>query len=108
MNLLITLLQAEGEKEGGGAMTLVMYGAIIIIMYMFMLRPQIKKSKEARKFRESLAVGDKIITAGGIHGKVLEINENTVLVSTEGAGKLRIEKNSVNLSPDSALQTPAR
>lgn len=108
MNLLITLLQEGGGEQGGGLMTILMYGAIIVIMYVFMLRPQIKRSKEAKKFRESLEKGDKVITAGGIHGKVLEINENTVLISTEGAGKLRVEKNSINLNPDENLQPQNR
>ena len=110
MNLLTILLQEGGGEEGGGggAMTLLMYGAIIVIMYFFMLRPQIKKSKEARKFRESLATGDKVVTSGGIHGKVTDIQENTVIISTEGGGKLRVEKNSVNLSPDQNLQAPKR
>ncbi|UKN02108.1 preprotein translocase subunit YajC [Paracrocinitomix mangrovi] len=109
MNLLTILLQEGGGQEGaGGATTLLMYGAIILIMYFFMLRPQIKKSKEARKFRESLAVGDKVVTAGGIHGNVVEINEHTVVISTEGSGKLRIEKNSLNLNPDAQLQQAKR
>ena len=107
MNLLTILLQEGGGEDGGGGsgMTLLMYGAIIVIMYFFMLRPQIKKSKEARKFRESLQKGDHVVTAGGIHGKISEINENTVILSTEGGGKLKVEKSSVNLSPDPNLQS---
>lgn len=102
MNLLTILLEGSEKGGGGGATTLLMYGAIIVIMYFFMLRPQIKRTKEARKFRENLAKGDKVVTSGGIHGKVLEINETTVLISTEGAGKLRVEKASVNHSFDEA------
>lgn len=110
MNLLTILLQEGGGEESGGfnGGTLLMYGAIIVIMYFFMLRPQIKKSKEARKFRESLAVGDKIVTAGGIHGKITDIEDNTVIISTEGGGKLKVEKSSVNLSPDENLQAGKR
>lgn len=110
MNLLTILLQEAGGEEGGGgsATTLLMYGAIIVIMYFFMLRPQIKKSKEARKFRESLSTGDHVVTAGGIHGKVTDIHENTVILSTEGGGKLKVEKSSVNLAPDPNLQTGKR
>jgi preprotein translocase subunit YajC len=107
MNLLTILLE-EGEKGGGGMTTLLMYGAIIVIMYFFMLRPQIKKSKDARKFRENLQTGDHVITSGGIHGKVIEINENTILIGTEGQGKLKVEKASVNLSADATLQTGRR
>ena len=80
-----------------------MFAAIGIVFYFFMLRPQIKRTKEAKNFRENLAQGDKVVTAGGIHGKVLEINENTVLISTEGAGKLRVEKNSITANPDDML-----
>ena len=67
-----------------------------------MIRPQMKRSKEAKAFRESLAVGDKIITSGGIHGKVLEISDTTVLISTE-SGKLRLEKASVTMNEQDQL-----
>lgn len=87
---------------------LLMFGAIGLVFYFFMLRPQIKKNKEIKLFRQNLAVGDKVVTAGGIHGKVLEINESTVLVSTEGSGKLRIEKNSISAHPDELLANRKR
>ena len=68
MNLGIVLLQEGGSPQGGGAQTLIMFGLIAVVFYFFMIRPQMKKNKETRKFRESLAQGDKVITAGGIHG----------------------------------------
>jgi preprotein translocase subunit YajC len=100
---LLTILLQEGGQGPGLSYNLLMFGAIGVVFYFFMLRPQIKRTKEAKNFRESLAQGDKVVTAGGIHGKVLEINENTVLISTEGGGKLRVEKNSISANPDDML-----
>ncbi|MBL7897057.1 MAG: preprotein translocase subunit YajC [Crocinitomicaceae bacterium] len=79
-----------------------MFGLIAVVFYFFMIRPQMKRNKETRKFRESLAVGDKIITAGGIHGKILEVSDTTVLITSEGT-KLRLEKNSIVMNPEDAL-----
>lgn len=99
----ILLQAAQKAPEGAFVQQLIMFGLIGLVFYFFMLRPQIKRSKDAKKFRESLATGDKVVTVGGIHGKVLEINENTVLISTEGSGKLRIEKSSLSPNPEDAL-----
>lgn len=105
MNQSIILLQdgaAAAEPQGGGMQTLIMFGLIAIVFYFFMIRPQMKKNKETRKFRESLATGDKIITAGGIHGKILEISDTTVLISSEGT-KLRLEKSSIVMNPEDQM-----
>lgn len=97
-----TILLQAAESEGGGMQQLIMFGLIGLIFYFFMIRPQMKRSKEAKAFREGLSVGDKIITSGGIHGKVLEINDTTVLISTE-SGKLRLEKGSVTMNEQDQL-----
>ena len=73
---------------------LVMIGGVF---YFFMIRPQMKKQKELKKFRENIATGDKIVTIGGIHGKVLEVNDTTVLISSDGT-KLRFEKSAISQS----------
>lgn len=74
---------------------IIMLVLIIGVFYFFMIRPQMKKQKELKNFRENLSVGDKVVTVGGIHGKILEVSESTILISTEGSGKLRLEKNAV-------------
>lgn len=94
------LLQAGGDA--GGVMQFLPMIAIAVVFYFFMIRPQMKRSKEAKAFRESLAVGDKVITSGGIHGKVLEITDTNVLISTE-SGKLRIEKSSITMNEQDQL-----
>ena len=68
-----------------------MMGAMFIIMYFFMIRPQMKKAKEAKKFQDGISVGDKIVTVGGIHGKVVEVDETTVVIGLD-QGRMRIEK----------------
>jgi preprotein translocase subunit YajC len=67
-----------------------------------MIRPQMKKQKELKKFRENLNVGDKVVTIGGIHGKILEVNESTVLVNSEGS-KIRFDKSAIAQSSEDHL-----
>lgn len=87
----------------GGANQLVMIVLMIAVFYFFMIRPQMKKQKELKKFRESLKAGDKIVTIGGIHGKILEIADTTVLIQSEGT-KLRLEKSAVSSAMEDNLQ----
>lgn len=75
--------------------SLLFWVAIIGIFYFFMIRPQAKKAKEARKFRESLSKGTKVVTIGGIHGKVTEVQDKVVILDTGGA-KLRVEKSAIS------------
>ena len=75
---------------------------ILVVFYFFMIRPQMKKQKELKKFRENLKVGDKVVTIGGIHGKILEMNESTILVNSEGS-KIRFEKSAIASSSDDQL-----
>ncbi|MFN5373615.1 MAG: preprotein translocase subunit YajC [Flavobacteriia bacterium] len=89
--------------SGGGANQLVMIVLMIAVFYFFMIRPQMKKQKELKKFREGLKPGDKIVTIGGIHGKILEIADSTVLIQSEGT-KLRLEKSAVSSAMEDTLQ----
>lgn len=83
--------------------TTIMMVAVFGVMYFFMLRPQMKKQKELKKFRENLTVGDKVVTIGGIHGKILAIDESTILISTE-SGKIRFDKSAISNSIEDLLQ----
>lgn len=85
------------QDMGTNPTQLLFWVAIIAIFYFFMIRPQTKKAKEARKFREALDKGTKVVTIGGIHGKVVEIQEKVVVIDTGGT-KLRVEKSAI--SPD--------
>ncbi len=78
-------------------MQIIMLVLMLVVFYFFLIRPQQKKQKELKSFRENLKQGDKVVTIGGIHGKILEITDTTILISCEGT-KLRIEKSAVSTS----------
>lgn len=92
MNLNLIPLQGSA---GSGGMQLAMIVVLIVIFYFFMIRPQQKKQKEIRKFRESLDKGSKIITAGGIHGTIQQVKETTFLVQIADGVRIQVDKNSV-------------
>jgi preprotein translocase subunit YajC len=68
-----------------------------------MIRPQMKKAKDHKKFVEELKKGDKVITTSGIHGKIVDLNEATFLIEVESGTKIRFEKSSVSLESSKAL-----
>jgi preprotein translocase subunit YajC len=76
---------------------------IIVVFYFFMIRPQMKKAKDHKKFVEELKKGDKVITTSGIHGKIVDLNEATFLIEVESGTKIRFEKSSVSLESSKAL-----
>lgn len=86
-----------------GMNNIVMIVLMIAIFYFFMIRPQMKRQKELKKFRENLAQGDKVVTTGGIHGKILEVTDTTVLISSDGT-KFRIEKASISHTTEDQLK----
>jgi len=84
--------------EGGGAGNmsfLLMMGLVFVVMYFFMIRPQQKRQKELRKFRESLQKGDKVVTSGGIYGTIVEIKDHYALVEVDQNVKLRFDKSTI-------------
>jgi len=97
MNVLNVLLMApQGGGESNPYSGMIMMVLLIGVFYFFFIRPQQKKAKETKKFREALKKGDKVVTIGGIHGKVLEISDTTVTIEVEGQGRLKLNKDAVN------------
>lgn len=94
----IALLAAEGGQNS--MMTLVMFGAVFLIMYFFMIRPQSKKRKEAEAMREALTKGDRVI-ANGIYGKILKIDGDEVTLELE-EGKMKVHKGIIEAAPDNS------
>lgn len=82
----------SAPPAGGGIMGFLPFILIILVFYLFFIRPQMKKQKELKKYREALKKGDRIITIGGIHGKIVEEQERTFTIEVEGGNRLRIER----------------
>ena len=95
MNLMTVFLQAPAAAPGGGSMMCILQIAKFDIMYNFIIRPQNKKQKEIANFRKSLQVNQKVITAGGIHGVIKEINDNDIVLEIASNVRIRIDKNSI-------------
>ena len=74
-----------------------LFGSIILIMYLFMIRPQHKKQKETKKFIEEIKKGDDVVTIGGIHGKVYSVEGDTVLLELDKGLKVKVEKSAISL-----------
>lgn len=93
--MLSILLQAGGAPEGGGWGNIIFIVALVAIFYFFMIRPQSKRQKEIKKFREALKVGDRVISAGGIHGRIKDVKENAIILEISEGVSVKIEKASV-------------
>ncbi|MBF44990.1 MAG: preprotein translocase subunit YajC [Flavobacteriales bacterium] len=88
---IITILLAE---EGGNP--LIFFVLVFGVFWFFMIRPQVKKQKQERKFREEIKKGDKVITSGGLHAKVVEVAEKTVKLDVGGSTILKYEKSGIS------------
>jgi len=107
MTLSSILLQADQQQNP--ASFWIMMALLMVVFYFFMIRPQQKKAKEARKFRENLQKGAKVVTIGGIHGKVVEENDTTILLEVDSNVKLRFEKSAIAMDNTEQLaQAPAK
>lgn len=76
---------------------------IVVVFYFFMIRPQMKKAKDHKKFVSEMKKGDKVVTTAGIHGKIVDMNETTIVLETEGGGKIRFDKSAVSLDASKTL-----
>ena len=91
------MMAPAANGQGGGIMSFLPLIAIVVVFYFFMIRPQMKKAKEQKKYIESLKKGDKILTIGGIYGKIAEVREDeSMIIEVEDGSKMRISKNAVS------------
>ena len=90
------LLQAGGPASSP-VPTLLLMGALFIVFYFFMIRPQTKKAKDQKNFITEIKKGDKVVTIGGVHGKVSRVDDDTFLVDVDTNTKLRIEKSVISM-----------
>ncbi len=92
---LLTAAPAGGAKAGGNWSFLIMMLAIFVVMYLLMIRPQQKRQKELQQYRNNLQKGDKVITAGGIYGVILDVRESYVVLEIDANVKIRVDKSSL-------------
>ena len=90
----------QAPQQGTGIEFYLMMGLLMVVFYFFMIRPQQKKAKDAKKFRESLQKGTKVVTIGGLHGKV---TDSTILLEVDSNVRLRFEKSAIAMDNSQQL-----
>jgi len=102
--------QSKGGSQGGGfgGFQFIFLGLMILVFWMFFIRPQAKKAKNQKKFIEDLQKGDKIVTIAGIHGTINKINEDgTVSIEISPGSYIKIEKSAISMDWTAAINKPA-
>lgn len=92
LNLLNIVLMGQPQEGQSPLMQFLPLVLIVVVFYFFMIRPQMKRQKDLKKFRDELKKGDKIVTTGGIYGKIIEMQETTLIMEVEGQSRLKIDK----------------
>lgn len=103
LNILLMAPQDQGAQQNSWYSFLPLV-LIIVVFYFFFIRPQMKRSKDQKKFKESLQKGQKVITIGGIHGRIVEIQETTVTIEVENSVRLRLEKTAVAMDNSQTIE----
>lgn len=102
------ILMAAPGGAGGGLGQILPLVAIVVVFYFFMIRPQMKKAKEQKKYIENLKKGDKILTIGGIYGKISELRDDgSLIMEVEDGSRMRISKTAVSSEASTALNQQA-
>lgn len=91
----IILMTQPAGQEGNPLMSMLPLLLIVVVFYFFMIRPQMKRQKETRKFRESLSKGDKVVTTGGIYGKIVEVKETVIVLEIAKEVQITVDKNGI-------------
>lgn len=81
---------------------------MFLVVYLFMIRPQMKRAKQEKKFAAELKKGDKVITKSGLHGKILDLNEDGTCIIESGAGKMKFERSAISMEMSNKLNAPAK
>jgi preprotein translocase subunit YajC len=81
---------------------------LFVVMYLFLIRPQMKKQKQEKNFNAEIKVGDKVVTKSGLHGKVLNLNDDGTCILESGAGKMKFERSALSMEMSSKLNPPEK
>jgi preprotein translocase subunit YajC len=105
MTNAMILLQAGSQNPTSMMFIL---GAMILVFWLFMIRPQAKKAKQAKEFQQNLQKGAKVVTIAGIHGTINKVNDdNTIMLETSPGSYIKIEKSAISIEWSQALNKPA-
>lgn len=97
----------DPQGKGGSSSTLIMMGLMILVFWLFMIRPQAKKAKKQKEFINNLQKGDKIVTIAGIHGKVNKVNDdNTLELETSPGSYIKIERSAISMEWTANINKP--
>ena len=107
MQLLSIFLMMDPQGKGGSSGTLIMMGLMILVFWLFMIRPQAKKAKKQKEFINNMQKGDKIVTIAGIHGKVNKLNDdNTIELETSPGSYIKIERSAISMEWTANINKP--
>ena len=107
MQLLSIFLMMDPQGKSGGTSTLIMMGLMILVFWLFMIRPQAKKAKKQKEFINNLQKGDKIVTIAGIHGKVNKVNDDSTLeLETSPGSYIKIERSAISMEWTANINKP--
>jgi len=91
-----------------GISPMILLGGMILVFWLFMIRPQAKKAKQAKEFQQNLQKGDRVVTIAGIHGRVNKVNEDsTIDLETSPGSSIKIEKSAISIEWSQQLNKPA-
>lgn len=100
------ILLQIGGGQGGLIGNIILFGGIALIFYFFMIRPQQQKQKAQRKFIDDIRKGDTVVTIGGIHGKIVGIEENIIVLEVDRGARIRFEKSAISLESSKQYASP--
>ena len=101
--MLHILLQAQGQGSSPWS-SFIFFIAIIAVFYFFMIRPQQRKAKDQKKFVEAIQKGDHVVTIGGIHGRIAEIENDTIILEVEKGGRIRVSRSSISMEATKSIK----
>jgi len=107
MQLLSIFLMMDPQGKGSSTSTLIMMGLMVLVFWLFMIRPQAKKAKQQKNFINDLQKGDKVVTIAGIHGTVNKVEDNTLMLETSPGSYIKIEKSAISMEWTSNLNKKA-
>ncbi len=96
-NTMINTILLQAQAQGSNYSFYIMMGLMVVIFYFFMIRPQQKKAKDQKKFTEEIQKGDYVVTIGGAHGRIAELDNDTFILEVEKGGRIRFNKSAISM-----------